>query len=282
MKIWRIIGLWIGILFLAYQPLSAKDQDFLKIDSKFLYTRAWVLKSDQKSSIIVLIGMIHMGEPEYYDAVANILNDCHSVYYEGINIDAESSATKSLSIQQIHRSTSISMEGIDLFRLQEAQATDAKAIGLVAQSNAFVPKSNWRRADMSYKEFSSLLKEYYRGKISLDKNSDDGEDYEIKTMDPDSKTTRSNIKQVRRHLAKKLYSESQELINNPKNAKLYELLIQKRNTVALGIISSETTNQQIIGMMYGAAHMTDFLQKLNKDWGYRVINTRWIPAWSLQ
>jgi hypothetical protein len=60
-------------------------------------------------------------------------------------------------------------------------------------------------------------------------------------------------------------------------------LIGERNKAALEVLRKQmAAGKQKLAIFYGAAHMPDFRQRIEKDFGLRSTGTRWLQAWDLK
>jgi hypothetical protein len=269
------------ILLLGFSPILSKNPvvEFVKIDSQNFYTSAWVLGSPKEPTVFVLVGVIHIGEPSYYQAVQELLEQCDIVYYEGIQWED--------SLELSHLGGGVAMvnpgSGLDgLNKVSEMQMEYAKRLGLVYQMGSLIPRGSWVNADANIQEFSEMMNAYKGDNLLVDKNSLDFDDMDIQGTKPKIKDGNQKIMKFRRLLADEISSSSIQVNSDSKYAEVFELLVQKRNQIILRKITPQIKKPSVIGMVYGAAHMPDFLKKLHQGWGFQVINQRWIPAWSLE
>ena len=60
-------------------------------------------------------------------------------------------------------------------------------------------------------------------------------------------------------------------------------IITDRNAAAVDVMRQQVARgRERIAIFYGAAHMTDFDQRLRKDFGLEPVETTWIEAWDLR
>ncbi len=60
-------------------------------------------------------------------------------------------------------------------------------------------------------------------------------------------------------------------------------LISGRNKAALDVLRKEiAAGKKKIAIFYGAAHMPDFQTRLDKDFGLKLVGTRWLTAWDMK
>lgn len=285
-QIFLFFSLFFCLLVNSINSAQIEDEQFLKLDGNFFYTRIWVLSSPNKNSIIILAGVLHIAEQSYYSQVGEFLQECDHVFYEGIHnpskepISLESSPK--YEFPKFTRLAAASEMKIDLKKVREDQLQFAKDLDLVFQFEAMNQSSNWILADMSIEEFNQAIANLEIEDLSLDKNSLTENDNETKEMSPDSSNPNDRKFLIRRKIAEEINESSQKINSNPKYGNVLEALIKKRNLKVIQKISSFLDGSKSLGIIYGAAHMPDFLDKLKSEWGYRVISTRWIPAWSLK
>jgi hypothetical protein len=136
-------------------------------------------------------------------------------------------------------------------------------------------------SDTTSEDFAKSIQDLSHEELSLDKNPLEEKPNDIRQMGPDSANSIQAKYFIRRKLAEEITTSSQKINNNPKYAKVLDALVKKRNSIVLKKLSSYLNTSSTLGIIYGAAHMPDFLTRLENEWGYRVVGTRWIPAWSL-
>jgi len=61
------------------------------------------------------------------------------------------------------------------------------------------------------------------------------------------------------------------------------ILIEDRNKAAMKVFQKEMAKgKKKIGIFYGAAHMPDFEKRLREDYGLKKKSEEWLPAWDLR
>jgi hypothetical protein len=284
-QLYLFFSLLICLLVNSLNSAQIDEGKFLKLDGDYFYTRIWVLSSPNKNSIIILAGILHIAEHSYYSQIGDFLKKCDLVFYEGIHNPSKDPVSLDLSPKSelpISIRLAASEMKIDLKKVRDDQLKFAKDLDLVFQYESLDQSSNWILADMSFEEFDQAISNLGSEDLSLDKNSLAENDNEIREMSPDSSNPSHRKFLIRRKIAEEISESSMKINSNPKYANLLEALIKKRNLKVLQKISPFLNGSKSLGIIYGAAHMPDFLEKLKSDWGYQVISTRWIPAWSLK
>ncbi|MCC5814130.1 MAG: hypothetical protein JJT78_05185 [Leptospira sp.] len=264
-------------------PIYGKNTEyqFIQLDENSFSTKVWVLYSEKQQNIVILVGVIHIGEEAYYTQIQDILNSCNQVFYEGIQWDDTFD-----KMQSFHSELdgSLHFSGMDggLSRVRELQMEYASALGLVYQNSVLQPSTHWVNADASFEEFSAMVNDYNERNLSLDKNSLDGDISEIKDIKTKKEKDQVKIMNQRRSLAEENTNSSLRINHDEKYKDTFELFVKKRNSLAMNKIIPALETKQSVAMLYGAAHMPDFLNRLEKNWGYKIIKHRWISAWSLK
>jgi hypothetical protein len=284
---WKI--LLVGI-FLGFHPslLSQNNGiqiEFIKMDPEFFYTRAWVLSSTKTKSTILLIGVVHVAETQYFREIDDLLQRCEIIFYEGIHPKSSSphsNGTKVGSDPFAFELEASSKVEISLDKIREEQLEFAQELDLSFQFHILSPKENWILADTNSEDFAKSIQELSHEELSLDKNPLEENPNDIRQMAPDSANSNQNKYFVRRKLAEEITTSSQKINSNPKYEKVLDALVKKRNNIVLSKLSRYLDTSSTLGIIYGAAHMPDFLTRLETEWGYKVVGTRWIPAWSLK
>jgi hypothetical protein len=276
----RILILFLVVSYLF--PIYGKNLDtqFIQLDENSFSTKVWVLYSEKQQNIVILVGVIHIGEEAYYTQIQDMLDSCDQVFYEGIQWDDTFDKMQSFD----EKADSLRFSGIDggLGRVRELQMEYASALGLVYQNSVLNPSNHWINADASFEEFSAMVNEYNERNLSLDKNSLDGDISEIKDIKTKKEKDQVKILNQRRSLAEEITNSSLRINHDEKYKDTFELFVKKRNSLAMKKIIPALETKQSVAMLYGAAHMPDFLNRLEKNWGYKIIKHRWISAWSLK
>jgi hypothetical protein len=261
---------------------SEKDpsfREYLRLRERGLDTRIWVLHSPEKPSLILLIGMVHIGEASYYREIQSYLQTCDLVFYEGVQTEI----SDHISLPGKFPYFWAGLEFQDLLKSQdEVLSTSAESLGLRLQQEFFWPEPNWIRADVNVREFSEMIWEIKSMEIRIDKNQAESEDIETQAMDPSSKPSPHDRIGLRRYYAKKIFDETTDLLNRSEYKPLYEVLVQKRNDKAIQIMEGSLDKPGVYALVYGAGHMPDFLYQFKKKWNYQVHSVRWVPAWSIE
>lgn len=276
-------------VFLGFHPNLLpqnleNSSDFIKIDEKYFYTRSFVLSSTKTKSTIVLIGVVHVGESQYFAEIDDLLQRCEVVFYEGIH--PKSVGPQSKQVEAGNELFPFTLESsskleISLDKIREEQLEFAQELDLSFQFHILSPKDNWILADTNSEDFAKSIQDLSHEELSLDKNPLEENPNDTRQMSPDSANSIQNKYFIRRNLAEEITTSSQKINSNPKYAKVLDALVKKRNNIVLKKLSSYLDSSTTLGIIYGAAHMPDFLTRLDKEWGYKVVDSRWIPAWSL-
>jgi hypothetical protein len=86
---------------------------------------------------------------------------------------------------------------------------------------------------------------------------------------------------MKRVLAKQ-FAESDDLLASMEGPR-GSTLIAGRNQTALKVLRKELdAGKRKLAIFYGAAHMNDFVKRLDDDFGLQPVATRWITAWNLK
>jgi hypothetical protein len=270
------------IFILGFSPILSNnpEKDFLKIDTDRFYTKAFVLGSPTEPAIILLVGVVHIGEGNYYQTIQELLEQCDIVFYEGIQWEEGSEISPLVKGTTSLVNPASGSEGLG--KVREIQMEYAKLLGLVYQNSFLIPRFNWVNADASLQEFTEMMNAFKGGNLILDKKDLPMDIKDIRVLEPHTKDGNQKIMKFRRLLADEISTSSIQINSDKEYSEVFELLVQKRNQIVLRKITPQIKKPSVIGMVYGAAHIPDFLKKLNQGWDYQVINQRWIPAWSLE
>ncbi len=268
MFLWVFASLWGGELSESYK--------FTRITPTHFQTRTWILYSEKSPALVILAGTVHMGEESYYQSILELLDSCDLVFYE--DIQPVGILRHDLEFGNFF---SFPIEG-DPGYTTGIQMEYAKALGLIHQGSFLRPRKNWINADANWEEFQKMLKEFKERKLSLDKTRIDGDIAEVGEILREREKNPGKIMDYRRKIAHEISEQAIRIYTDQAYQPIFELFIERRNQIAMQKISLALQERKVIGMVYGAAHVPDFLERLRRDFGYRIVSTNWINAWRFQ
>ena len=210
---------------------------------------------------VTLISMIHIGRPDYYARVGELVEDHEGpVLFEGLGeLTAEEAAALTEEERKVWQS---------LASLNAAYRRIAASLHLVAQPDAMPrPGPQWVRADLPVRE---LLHRWVKGRLPL-----------IPVMDAAGQALDGAL--MRRATRLLLLQEPFILSafqflrgRAPQLGRLTALLIDERNEAALKAFDSVDEAKDVL-MTYGAGHVPGLLAGFTTR-GYRVSARDWFTA----
>lgn len=224
-------------------------------------------------AIVDLVGVVHIGEKDYYLDLNDRLSKYDSVLYELVAPDGTRIRPEDLKEK---RSLVASMQtGMkDMLQLEYQ-------LELIDYMSA-----NFRHADMSPEEFSkdlerrgdSVLKMIARMMgAGLASQSQKGGDLGVlmALFSNDRSTAMKNA------MASQLIDMEAVTVGiNDANGE--NTLIKGRNAKAFQVLREElAAGKEKLAVFYGAGHLADMADRLEKDFGMKVGKTTWLNAWDL-
>ncbi|WP_286177957.1 hypothetical protein [Stieleria mannarensis] len=224
-------------------------------------------------AIVDLVGVVHIGEKAYYKDLNQRLSKYDSVLYELVAPDGTRIRPEDLKKR---RSLVASMQtGMkDMLELEyQLELVDYMA-------------ENFRHADMSPEEFSedlqrrgdSVLKMIARmmgaGLATQSKNG--GDLGVLMALFSDDRSTA-----MKNAMATQLIDMEAVTVGlNDANGE--NTLIKGRNAKAFQVLREElAAGKETLAVFYGAGHLADMAERLEKDFGMKAGKTTWLNAWDL-
>ena len=234
-------------------------------------------KNEEGKRIIVdLIGVVHIGEKDYYKKLNQRFAQYDSLLYELV-------APKGTRVPRSGR------KGGGVNPIAAVQKAMQATLGLEFQLDHIdYQRDNFVHADMSPEEFlesmknnnESMVKSFFRAmgqSIARQGSASAGtSDAELlRALFSNDHT------QLRRAMAEQMKDiESGMLIFEGDNG---STIIHHRNKKALSVMEDEIDKgKQRIGIFYGAGHLPDMEDRLLRDFDMKRAGTVWLSAWALQ
>ncbi len=288
-KFWHLIftfAIFHSSVFSQITEINSIEEGFLRIQDSSLQTGKFKLISRETGDIIYLIGVIHIGEKSYYEKIRSLSRDLDVLFYEGVAFPRQKALNSRFSILE---NISQANKSAGLKEIMKYQGIFARKIRLARQVEELVPEYNWVNADVSYVEFLSILKKYdmpqdrLTNYLSLDSKNMFQDYIEIKDMEETDPIFIKKMKEYKKKIALNLVNSANELCYGDKMAPVREIIITERNKIAMNYIKKRlnSENPQVIGMLYGAAHIPDFLNILQAEYGFIIDSHEWLNAWNL-
>ncbi len=273
------------LLFLLFGPQNAQSEDFTLPENPFtrlVRAEDGTLKSFDTSLVtfvspdgsqrVTLVGAIHIGEASYYKTLNEKFTHFDVVLFEmvGDGDPRPASAKESSGI------------------VGSFQRLSAKAMGLDFQIGSINYKAeNFVHGDMTAKEFKEAMKKRGDGVLvwyvrsmgygnaqRSDTSLDDLQNY-LKLLVSSDKS-----KALRRLSAEGMADIQSTTV--PVEGKNGSTLIRDRNAKALKVLREQLdSGKKNVAIFYGAAHLPDFAQRLQEDFGMKPEKIEWIPCWKL-
>lgn len=213
-----------------------------------------VLARNSGGPRFVLLPMIHIGSPRYYEEVQSRLRDCDTIIFEGVRSLRGSILTLSYTI-----------------------VARRKRLGLVTQSAALPLKALGAKlihADVTAKEFSGnwmRVPWHWRIAIYLCAPLWGGYQYLVAT---------------RHSLGKGLSTDdlpsSEEVLRADLVPGFNDAILHKRDDRVVekikALVSDESARNSIVGIVYGAGHMGAVTAALIGTLRYRVVQSDWVSV----
>jgi hypothetical protein len=254
-------------------------------EPQFMQTAITRYRPPTGELVVDLIGAVHIGERDYFEQLNRQFEEYDVVLYELV-------APAGTRIPAGGKRAKTSASPLDLVSWMQQQTQSS--LGLESQLELIdYQKSNLKHADMSPTDIGKKMEE--RGDtaftVALSAMS------EILREQNRAKTAGSN--NMANQLAKEgLFS----VMNDPLKLKrmmasqftrtgvmdgglgktLNQMLITDRNGAAMKVLNKEiAAGKKKIGIFYGAAHMADFENRLQKELGLSKTKQAWFDAWNL-
>ncbi len=231
----------------------------------------------QQPATVDLVGAVHIGDAAYYAALNDQFTHYDALLYELV---APPGAT-------VARGRGTSNEN-PVGALQNGAKT---LLGLDHQLEQIdYTKKNFVHADISPDEFMQAMKDrnesflemYFRllGQSLAQQSAmaAKGESMNVELLSALFAPDRP--RRLKIALAKQL-SEMESLLADFGGSD-GSVLISERNKRALAVLKQQLAGgKHHLGIFYGAGHLTDMDQRLQKDFGMRPVGVKWLTAWDL-
>ena len=234
---------------------------------------------DERNNVEVhLIGVIHIGDREYYEELNEIFKRYDAVLYELV---AEPDARPERGRASDRENQSI---------LSAFQSGMGNALGLDFQLDHIDYRArNMIHADLSPAEFAQraaergdLMQMFYRAILQSTRGGQDARNNELRLQGRliGSFFARDPSLSLRRLLAEEMMNQLDDagwIIGGEGSA-----IITDRNNAALDVLRREIQNgKKKIAIFYGAAHLPEFAKSLERDFQMKKTGVEWLIAWDL-
>lgn len=236
--------------------------------------------------VVDLIGVVHMGDRDYYRKLERQFKDYDVLLYELV----------------APRGTRVPRGGRSDNPLALILKLATAYLGLEMQTEAIdYSADNFVHADMSPDEMAEVMRK--RGddgltialgvaadmlrQMNVQQQKDAARQGKDKDREPEIEDILELLAspegpgKIKRALAEQLAS-----LDDPGagiGQTLSRILVADRNQAALRVLDKEIARgRKKIGIFYGAAHMPDFDVRLRADFGLRPVSSQWHTAWDLR
>jgi hypothetical protein len=249
------------------------DGELVSMDTAIV---RYVPQGEGRQGLVVdLIGVVHIGEKEYFEQLNKQFQQYDALLYELVAPEKHNAPPKGAP-----------SSGHPIAAMQNGMKD---LLGLEFQlSHIDYRQKNFVHADMSPDAFSKSMSD--RGEslwtiflrsmgqgIAQESKNRGGASGLPMLMALFSKDRSLLMKQTFAQQFEDLES-SMNAINGPDGS----TIITERNKVALGVLAKQiAAGKKKIGIFYGAGHMPDMEQRLLDEFGLRVQEQQWLVAWQL-
>jgi len=230
-----------------------------------------------------LIGAVHVGDKEYYQQLNKRFEDYDVVLYELV-------APKGTVVPKGGGGNKRSSNPISML-----QGMTKDMLNLASQMEEVdYTKSNFVHADMSPTEMTETMKK--RGDtpmtVALSAMAEMMRQSNLKQQQAEALPQNELLdnpfsllfdKQRDTKLKLMMAEQFADLGTDAMGSTISELLVKDRNAAAMKVFQKELTKgRKRIGIFYGAAHLPDFEDRLEKDFDLVRDKTNWLSAWDLK
>ncbi len=262
------------------------ELEFLRIQSGSLQTAIYSLEHPESFVRIKLVGLIHVGDAKYYKTILKLMNDMDYVFYEGIRVDQ--SVSLPFSFNFVSQNSIPSKKGIQ--NIINFQSEFAKYFNLVEQADYLKPKPNWINADVNFFDFIEILKnlnislEQLSRTLTLESKVSLEQDISPEDLVQVEDTRAIILMKYKRRMAKYLVKSAKELCYDENMKIPREAIIIERNKIALEYMDDKLRSNLPLelGVLYGAAHLPNFLEVLQEKYKFQIQSIIWVDAWRLE
>lgn len=232
--------------------------------------------ADAEGRRVDLVGVVHVGEAAYYRALDRRLAGYDVVLYELVG-DPEALPARAAG------NAPPSLLGLMQGGMQQSLGLEFQLDGIDYQ------RSNMVHADFDHDEFSASMRERGESFLAMFMRawavgmaSQSQEDMAESNADL-LKLLFADDRQLafKRMLAKQLAGQIDllDMYSGPEGS----TLIEARNQRALDELREQLDRGvREVAIFYGAGHMPDFAQRLERDFDMRRTGTEWLEAWNLR
>ncbi len=222
-----------------------------------------------------LIGAVHFGEKEYYEALNKQFEQYDVLLYE--LVAPEGKQTPKRGQTSSHPLAMVQNGMKDILELEhQLEYIDYRKPNMVHAD--MTPEAfSKKMAERNESFFQILMKSLGQG-IAQQGQKNQGADNGLGMMVVWFSPNRATL------LRKMMAAQFEDLENSMKflDGPNGSTIITERNKVALDVLNKQIAlGKRKIGIFYGAGHMPDFERRLIDDFGLKRGDERWLVAWDL-
>ena len=280
----RFVIVYLSFLFVI---LSQTEKiETIRVTETNLQTPVLTLSSKLYLAKIKIYGMIHLGEKSYYTKILELLEEPDFIFFEGVNLN-QVSFKKQIQSQLIAQTEKDKLKFLDSM---DQTNILARALKLDSQTRLIKPAkySNWIHADIDINE---LMQSLYKDKSTLQSilklpSSSEEPIYQVihDYRENNAEWSLEKMLENRKIVAKSLLESVNLFCYDPNYKVIRDIMIVKRNKKAVSVLKEALkTNENFkLGIIYGVAHIPNFVEILSQDFNFEIESIEWINAWNLQ
>jgi hypothetical protein len=243
-----------------------------------------------------LIGAIHLGEPDYYDALNERFKSYDVLLYEAVMPEeavreglrpggGEGSRRPGLSDEEEWTDAKIGFTAISVLQLgmKEALGMEFQLAGVDYTPDNFV------HADMTAEEFESSMArrgESFAGMFLTEMGKSLAAQQEQNPLAMNLDMMLSALSKDRFYRARRIFAS--QLVKAGDGEAFATLdgsstIITERNKKCLEVMHQQLNAGKVhAGIFYGAGHFKDMEERMVKDYGFQRQSEEWLVAWHLR
>jgi len=239
---------------------------------------------------IWLVGVSHIGEPQYFSALQNHLEDQTVVLFEGIS---DSRATAPTVNSETNVESGPAESSGDRKKLSSLQVSMAETLGLAFQLEAIdYTRDNFVNSDLSIQEIREIIAQTAAGASfdSLVQMMEGGSwldtilQLAFRFLSASPKLQGLGKLALMETIAE-IQGDPGQMRGLPADLKqLLEVLIARRNEKVIADLKNKLTDMKpgdSAAIFYGTGHMPDLEIRLRRELNYRPANELWFTAFSV-
>lgn len=260
----------VGLALAAFaQDKKTSSKDFIRYEEGAgLQIAVTDYVAPTTSQTVTLYGVVHIADAEYYKIVQTDLDKFDVVLYEGVKPRVK--VNKETKILNVIQHLTGDLLGLD-FQLESIDYT----------------RKNLVHADIDMEDLEERMKDQEVTPFGQFLKGDNLDFLKpiLKVAGPLLKEFMKSQPQIQNQLKDNLGKQLSEAdISNQLSPQLYESIVVERNKIVLRIMKEQfakTPEKKTYSIFYGAAHMPDFEERLEKL-GFKKTNKRWMTAWKVE